>query len=512
MSKQSIKATIDANIKQNGAQAITGQIMNSVLNQMVDNLAEEASTTEKLTELDSEVNGKPNYTDGFYLDSTGNQVVSSDYCVSEYIAIDSASLAGGVMWTYGVYKANACLILYNNSKGIIDFYGALNSATQRKLSQSQLANASFVRISFAKETGGKLEDVNNWGILYQSGKTDGVDYLHSQIVSLLGKDGARVSAATLSDGQTLSVNDFARSIQAENKISMTAAITSWGGGIVVGKGTTDWGASYVTIDDTNVVVNVYQGGSTITKYRKAHGLTFAQLVKVVLSQSSNNLSIKIITLNGYFEDNISDFEYKFNGFPRITSVGASLRNVSLSASNPSYQYPIWMFGDSYFGADTDNREMYWLREQWGFDKFMLNGFAGRASEEALNEFSRCLKFGCPKYLVWCLGMNDDILEDYKYAISELKELCEQNDITLILQTIPSVPVRNKVAMNQYIKSLGLRYIDVNAAVGAGDTGNWWGTGTEYDYLSSDGVHPSVYGARAIAAQFLADMPEIMQYV
>lgn len=55
MSKQSIKATIDANIKQNGVQAITGQIMNSVLNQMVDNLAEEASTTEKFNELESEV-------------------------------------------------------------------------------------------------------------------------------------------------------------------------------------------------------------------------------------------------------------------------------------------------------------------------------------------------------------------------------------------------------------------------------------------------------------------------
>lgn len=57
MSKQSIKATIDAQIKQNGAQAITGQVMNSVLNQMVDNLAEEASTTEKLSELDVTLNG-----------------------------------------------------------------------------------------------------------------------------------------------------------------------------------------------------------------------------------------------------------------------------------------------------------------------------------------------------------------------------------------------------------------------------------------------------------------------
>ena len=31
----SLKATIDANIKQNGRQEITGQILNSVLNQMV---------------------------------------------------------------------------------------------------------------------------------------------------------------------------------------------------------------------------------------------------------------------------------------------------------------------------------------------------------------------------------------------------------------------------------------------------------------------------------------------
>ena len=63
MRKKSIKATIDANIKQNGVQAITGQIMNSVLNQMVDNLAEEASTTEKLTELEKKIEGNEGWID-----------------------------------------------------------------------------------------------------------------------------------------------------------------------------------------------------------------------------------------------------------------------------------------------------------------------------------------------------------------------------------------------------------------------------------------------------------------
>ena len=52
MSKVNTRATINANIKQNGNQEITGQILNSVLNEIVDDYAEQ----EKLTELESETN------------------------------------------------------------------------------------------------------------------------------------------------------------------------------------------------------------------------------------------------------------------------------------------------------------------------------------------------------------------------------------------------------------------------------------------------------------------------
>lgn len=51
MSKVNTRATINANIKQNGNQEISGQKLNSVLNTMVDDYAEQ----EKLTELESEV-------------------------------------------------------------------------------------------------------------------------------------------------------------------------------------------------------------------------------------------------------------------------------------------------------------------------------------------------------------------------------------------------------------------------------------------------------------------------
>ena len=51
MSKENTRATINANIKQNGNQEITGQVLNSVLNTMVDDYAEQ----EKLTELSEKV-------------------------------------------------------------------------------------------------------------------------------------------------------------------------------------------------------------------------------------------------------------------------------------------------------------------------------------------------------------------------------------------------------------------------------------------------------------------------
>lgn len=55
MSKQSIKTTINANIKQNGVQAITGQILNSVLNQMVDDYAEESTTKGQIAEINGHI-------------------------------------------------------------------------------------------------------------------------------------------------------------------------------------------------------------------------------------------------------------------------------------------------------------------------------------------------------------------------------------------------------------------------------------------------------------------------
>lgn len=52
----------------------------------------------------------------------------------------------------------------------------------------------------------------------------------------------------------------------------------------------------------------------------------------------------------------------------------------------------------------------------------------------------------------------------------------------------------------------LRYIDAYKAVGADNAGNWYS-----GYLSSDEVHPTTKGAKAIAMQWTIDFHELYIY-
>ena len=79
-------------------------------------------------------------------------------------------------------------------------------------------------------------------------------------------------------------------------------------------------------------------------------------------------------------------------------------------------------------------------------------------------------------------------------------------ITMIGCTIPTVQTRDKETISALVRNSGLRYIDAYKAVGADAEGNWYS-----DYLSSDGVHPTTKGAKAIALQWTIDFPELYIY-
>ena len=137
---------------------------------------------------------------------------------------------------------------------------------------------------------------------------------------------------------------------------------------------------------------------------------------------------------------------------------------------------------------------------------MLCGLAGATSEVMYEQLLLCLKLGTPKYIVWCLGMNDGVNETpYRTYYELVKSICESKRIELILQTIPSIPTQDKSIINNIVKTSGFRFIDVAGSVGSYDNPNWYA-----GYLD-DGTHPTELGAKAIVSEVLADFPEIMQY-
>ena len=189
-----------------------------------------------------------------------------------------------------------------------------------------------------------------------------------------------------------------------------------------------------------------------------------------------------------------------SGEPYVMSSQA-LTNVKLSASCKDFHKPIWMFGDSYF-TYIEIRSIYY-QGHWG--KFNVACFAhsGATSSQMYADLVKALNFGCPKYLIWALGMNNsaDAVSRYPDIIS----ICEERGIELIMVTVPTTPARDNEALYTYIKNSGFRYIDAYAAVGTNAQGQW------YSGYMVDTVHPNAKGAQAIATQYLVDCPELMQY-
>ena len=95
--------------------------------------------------------------------------------------------------------------------------------------------------------------------------------------------------------------------------------------------------------------------------------------------------------------------------------------------------------------------------------------------------------------------------NWKNATDEFLRICQEKGITPILTTTPNTPTVINSFKNEYVKSLGYRYIDFAEAVGASEKGAPWYTGM----LAGDKVHPAAPGAKALYEQIKKDFPEIL---
>lgn len=451
----------------------------------------------------------PNDTDvkvGYYLGINGELIENANQISSGFIpftedmknlqaSIDGKSIGGG-----------GFSLLYDKDKTKIE--GFSNSTTKGLLNWQE--GVAFARFSF--NTG----DINKNLQVEQGTKITGYEPYGAKILesllpeetdisilsSSLGNDADTVSKETLNDSETLTLNNFPWHIKKRLIMSFSASITSFTS-IIIGKGLEKYRGDYLKIDTTNITQLHYEQEES-QKETTTHGLTIDTFIKVsLLSDNSGYLYVILQSKTGMFKYVFKQWAYEANWAPFVKSVGSTLTDLKFNAGCQDFRLPVWAFGDSYFGV-ASNRWIGVMRDLKFFN-FLINGLAGQGSPEAYNDFIRCLNFGTPKYLIWCLGMNggDD---SFISTFDKVKYLCENKGITLIAATIPTVPDRNKEVISQYVRDSGVRYIDFYKAMGTNTEGVWY-----EGYLDSDKVHPTSMGAQAQAMQVLVDFPELMQY-
>lgn len=274
------------------------------------------------------------------------------------------------------------------------------------------------------------------------------------------------------------------------------------GTIKIYKSQNDYCRGEINIDATNITEFGNGGEETVIP----HGLTITNglIVSIIKGTTSTN-----ITLTNTAGKKITKQLTKWNGCKggkiKFIAVIGTYSNVTLSHSGTWMDKDTWIFGDSY----TD----FWPSKCYanGGTNFYLDGYSGRNAQGGYDSLLKALKYGKPKRIVWMLGMNNAdtetaVNESWNNVFNQLKKLCKNLHIQLILCTIPNVPERIHTFKNQIIRESGLPYIDISSALGANEKGSSWFEGL----LGSDKVHPTDLGSEVIANTLIAGVPDIVE--
>lgn len=282
--------------------------------------------------------------------------------------------------------------------------------------------------------------------------------------------------------------------------------------IEIGRGEGGGNGYYIEIDDTNITIHKDATASEPIP----HGLTIENDIQVkITSDTDGNTNPQNyfkatfrITSNGQsFETSENRWLTHLSDAPFVKSVGSTLHDCSFSFQSLDTNKPTYAFGDSYFSWYPE-RWTYYLALDGYSNNVLTNAYAGQNTPSALQSFGNIINIGEPKYILWCLGMNDgsDTTEPsktWKTGVDIVVSTCKEYGITPILATIPTVPSINHENKNQWIRNSGYRYVDFAKAVGATSEGVW------YTGMLDDGVHPTAEGAKALYNRLLTDFPEIM---
>lgn len=282
-------------------------------------------------------------------------------------------------------------------------------------------------------------------------------------------------------------------------------------GITVGKGADEdvW-KEWLQITDDRITVFSVEDQKIVDE--ADHGLTFKDYIAVnIIADLNGKAWIEVLTNGGSFRRELNWTGRNGRLYVEATGGNTVLSDCSLSYYCNGWDKDIWLYGDSYFSMLEPERWTTYLIKN-GASDIMLSGRSGEGSRESLEALKTQLKYGSPKTVIWCVGMNDGdrkdaINPDYKECLDEVIKICEDNGFELILATIPTCPYWLNDHKNEYIKRQDLTIIDFAETVGSYDSITWKENMLEE---GENRIHPTENGALAMYAEAVATVPDLLK--
>ena len=289
------------------------------------------------------------------------------------------------------------------------------------------------------------------------------------------------------------------------KVFVLSGIVNLFSKLEMGHGTkTNSPSSWVVVDNENITVY----STPTNKVTLAHGLSIKNTIQIAIEVGTNYKAKITLLSNGEKYNTEQDWDGNIGNI-FVNSINTELANCAVSWTCKNYSSTIWAYGNSYFGMTNKARWIAQLLSNGYGTDMLIDGYPGRGSDDAYNSLQVSLKHGKPKYILWAMGMSNPDNEssvngNWNNRFNDVKNVCEENDITFIGCTIPNTPTQFNSYKNNVVRNAGIKYIDFAKSVGAEHKGDSWYDGM----LSSDNVHPTEKGAITLYLQALADFPEL----
>ncbi len=195
--------------------------------------------------------------------------------------------------------------------------------------------------------------------------------------------------------------------------------------------------------------------------------------------------------------------------------GTVLVHDAIIATGYDQQTVVSFWGDSFLdaanlvsnGGTFKDRYCDLVAQRLGYDKVPIMARTGHALDSAfVARFKVENSYFKSPFVFLGMGTNNMTVDGYKTYIRQcIKEAKNNGQIPILVTITPRIDVDYQTVtkiINDWVKSSGEKYVDICNAV-TDEKGNW-----KPEYLTSDGVHPTVAGEHAMFRQIQLDIPEL----